>query len=104
MSTGSREPVKHHHQQQHWPVLAWLSVAGALLFALAGLTSLPFFEGIDPREYKGLLLPALVIGLGIAFATVYIKLDAALDEGEAKRTKLRNDVQEAIAKFEKLRK
>lgn len=101
MHAGSKDPMERHHR--HWYVWVWLAVACVLLFGLGSFTSFAWFEGIDLREYKGLLLPALAIGLGIAFATVYVKFDAALDEGEANRAKLRTEVQEAIQRFEKLR-
>ena len=90
---------RDHHVENYW---LWLAGAAVLLLGLGGFTDFTWFESIDLREHKGLLLPAIAIGLGIAFAAVYAKFDAALDAGEANRAKLRAEIHEAIKRFEKL--
>lgn len=95
MQTGHRSRTDH---QDFWRIIMLI-----VLLAVAGFGGFLVADGIDLRAHEGFLLPAIALGLGIAFSTVYVKFSSALERGEARRSKLRSEVLEAIQKVEQLR-
>ena len=90
------------HQPRTGHRAFWQIAMALVLVGMMGVVGFLLYGKVNLQNYQGLLIPAIVFGLFIAFSTVYAMLTSTLETGERRRAELRSKIHEGLEKAEHL--